>query len=130
MGQVTLGLLYGCEAPPVETTEEEFWYDLAEGFNKEVVGPYDWRKPTPRVRHETEGGKELIGVWVAVGGCGEDGVPYLTEKAMPLDQIAEAFRESVAQAENLWFQFMDHCHKKYGIFLPNPALWLTPCEVA
>jgi hypothetical protein len=130
MGQMTVGILYGCVAPPMENDADgEGLYDLVDRWEKaKGIKPFDANKA--KVRVETEGGKDLIGVWVAVGGSGEDGVPYFVEQAMELGDVSYRFATRIKTAEKLWHRFADWAAKAEGIKLPLPRLWLTPCEVA
>lgn len=131
MGQQALGILYGCECPalPNDSGSEEPDYDLIDRWEKSQKIDYSSRD-RQRLRIEHEGGKRLIGVWVAVGGSGEDGVPYLADQCMPLDQIEDAFGKQTKAAKKLWDKFAVWCAKKEAVAMPKAKLWLTPCEVA
>jgi len=121
------GVLYGCEAPGMTTeNDEEGFYGIMDGFNAHAKLGWDH----PRVRIEIEGGKSLVGVWVAVGGSGEDGAPYFVEKCVRLDQFASVYVKSVNKAAKLWARFVKYVAKEHQIDLPAATLWITPCEVA
>jgi len=127
MGQMTAGILYGVEAPkPLDNLDGEALYDIVEGFN--LYAKIDWGKP--RIRVEREGGKTLLGVWVAVGGGGDDGVPYFPDCCTRLKLIDDAFDRRASRAKKLWSRFARWLAKKHKIDLPVAELWLTPCEVA
>src|SRR5262245_22127562 len=124
MGQMTVGILLGCEAPalPVTGDDPEPLYDLIcrwEGARRITLAGKE-----PKVRVESEGGKDLLGVWVAVGGGGEDGAPYFTERCMPLADVPNACARSIARAEKLWYRFAAWAEKHEGLKLPLPRLWL------
>lgn len=130
MGQMAVGILYGCEAPRLsdEDEHEESWYVLVEAFNRHAK--IDWLSEKPRIRLETEGGKALVGVWVSVGGSGEDGCPFFAEKSLPVDQVASVYQKSVKKAQKLWWRFAKWFAKNRSVELPSATLWITPCEVA
>ena len=128
MGQQASGILYGCEAPELPGDDGESIYDL--------VTRWENSKPPPpyagglRIRIESEGGKTLLGVWVAVSGSGEDNTPYFPDRCMPLGQVVVVYQKSIAKAKKLWDRFAVWAAKKEGITLPAATLWLTPCETA
>lgn len=129
MGQMTLGILYGCEAPKLpETDSDEPLHDLICRWGK--ANRIKWDSRSPKVRNETEGGKDLLGVWVAVGASGEDGAADLDDACMPLSYVPVAFAKNIAKAAKLWARFAAWVLAKEGITLAEPVLWLTPCEVA
>lgn len=133
MGQMANGILYGVEAPELPTPagweegDDSPAYDLI--LRWENAQGISWGTPGPKVRHEAEGGKELIGVWVACGGSGEDGAPYFMDEAMRLADVERVYAKAIARAAKLWKRFASWA-KKEGVTLPEPTLWLTPCEVA
>ncbi len=129
MGQMAIGVLYGCKAPEFPDDEDgEAKYAILDRWRKYSKEGYD--RDTPKVRVEIEGGTALYGVWVACGGSGEDGAPYFVDECFPLHQFAERFGKAIARATKLWNRFAKYVEKKEGIVLPQPTLWLTPCEVA
>lgn len=135
MGQMTVGILYGCECPelPDEAAGEER-IDRTEAAYC-LIGRWEKTKRIeqhrgPRIRIETEGGPILLGVWVAVGGSGEDGAPYFLNEAVLLSCVVDHYRRRIKQAERLWGRFAGWCEKREGVKMPLPKLWLTPCEVA
>lgn len=131
MGQMALGILYGCEEPdiPHDPEEEEFFYDLVEKFNTSIGLEYHSRNKL-RVRTENEGNKSLVGVWVTGFPYGEDGTPDLGDDVFPLDKIEKVYSKNIADAKKLWTKFVKYMAKKHSVELPIATLWLTPCEVA
>ncbi len=130
MGQMTVGLLYGCQASeiPHNPDDEEAFYGIVQNFNNHAK--IDWTSGKPRVRVESEGDRMLVGVWVAVGGSGEDGCPFFVDACVPVDQIEVVYGASIAKAKKLWTRFAKYLSAKHQIELPAAALWITPCEVA
>lgn len=129
MGQRANGILFGCEAPELPDTfdSDEPIYDLI--CRWEEAKKIAWTDPGLKIRHEHEGGRDLVGIWVAVGGSGEDGAPYFLDEAIPVDQVWRVFRKPLAKAEKLWARFSTWA-KKQGVDFGDPCLWLTPCETA
>lgn len=133
MGQRAIGILYGCEAPelPDGDSSDEPDCDLIARWEKSQGGvpPSRGKGAGLRIRIEREGGISLWGVWVAVGGSGEDGAPYFLEQAMRLDGgVVVAFWKQITAAKSLWDRFADWVGRNEGLKLRPPALWLTPCE--
>lgn len=85
-----------------------------------------------RVRYEQPEGVEttLIGVWVAVGGSGEDGGADLAYIQLQLSKTQETFSEEFKKAKALWDHFTDYCFRYENISFTPAELWLTSCEVA
>lgn len=130
MGQRALGILYGSEMPNLPNDEDgDAPYDLIRRWENYAKVDRSSRQG-PRIRCERESSKELIGVWVAVGGSGEDDAPYLVDEAMRLADVEDAFGKQIKIAEKLWKKFAAWAAKKEAVKLPEPTLWLTPCEVA
>lgn len=130
MGQRSIGILYGCEAPKLPATEDndEPLYDLISNWEKAKKLPLV--REGLRIRLESEGGKDLLGVWVAIGGGGEDNTTCFLDDCVPLSQVADLYRKDILKAAKLWNRFAKHVQKHEGITLPEPTLWLTPCETA
>lgn len=126
MGQMALGILYGCESP-IKVDPEDL-HGIVDAFN--IYAKIDRYSDTPRVRVEHESDKTLIGVWVAVGGSGEDGCPYFADISMPVDQIGAVYSTSAGRAKKLWDRFAKYVHENHNTELPVATLWITPCEVA
>lgn len=131
MGQRAIGLLYGCEAPILPDDDNgEAIYWLIDRWEKAKGITWDTKSGKPCIRHEHEGGRDLLGVWVAVGGSGEDGVPYFMEQCLQLGDVEATYAKSIAKAAKLWDRFAKWATKKEKLWLPPPVLWLTPCETA
>lgn len=130
MGQTALGILFGCLAPSFED-EDEGGYALVERWERFANVPYHDRDEL-RIRSEHPEGTDtdLIGVWIAVGGSGEDGAPYLGEIAIRLKDIETHFQAEKLKAQALWNRFVDFCLNQEKIKLAKPELWLISCEVA
>lgn len=130
MGQRASGILYGCECPVLPNDEDgEAASDLIGRWEK--AQGINWlKRDKPAIRHEADGDIDLFGVWVAVGGSGEDGAPYFLDEAMRLVDVEKAFAKRIATAKLLWKRFAAWVKKNEKIALPAPELWLTPCETA
>ena len=131
MGQQTVGIFYGCVAPELPETDErpEPIHDLVERWKKaKHIGWSAHDKPAIRI--ESEGGKTLLGVWVAIGGSGKDGAPYFLDEAMSLSVVEVYFAKRIREAMRLWSRFAKYVADHEGITLPEPTLWLTPGETA
>lgn len=127
-----MGILYGCPVPfCLEDAEADLVYDLISRWEKHAqVNPL--ARDERRVRNEHPEGTDtdLIGVWVAVGGSGEDGAPYLGEHALRVRDISKSYADSVADADALWQRFVKYCKDIENIDIPRADLWLISCEVA
>jgi hypothetical protein len=129
MGQQAVGILYGCEDPNLaHDTDGEYFDDLTEKFNAQ--SNITWTTPGLRMRVENQGDRKLIGVWVAVGGSGEDGTAYFVERCIPVDQLNAVYSDSIKKAGKLWTRFAKWLFKEHQVELPAAQLWITPCEVA
>jgi hypothetical protein len=129
MGQMAVGILYGCEAPDLPDDDGESpFYDIIDAFHKQFK--IDWLGDKLKIRLECEGDKELLGVWVAVGGSGEDAAAYFTDICIPLFQVGNVYMKEITKARKLWERFVKWLAKKHKIELPIATLWITPCEVA
>ena len=128
MGQMTVGILYGCEAPMMPDVDDEPGaYDLI--CRWEVAKKIGWTTKGPKIHLEREGGVDLIGVWIAVGASGEDDAPSL-KTAFLIHHAGDQYHKRYTQAEKLWNRFAAWTEKTDGLKLPLPKLWLTPAEVA
>lgn len=130
MGQQANGILYGCECPKLPNDEDgEGLSDLV--CRWEAAQGISWlERDKPAIRHEHEGGVDLLGVWVAVGGSGEDGAPYFLENSVRFAEVEKVFKARITAAKSLWKRFAAWVKKTDGITLHSPELWLTPCETA
>lgn len=130
MGQHAIGLLYGCDSPELPDPEGdgEPHCNLIDRWEKAKKISYHTKGL--KIRHESEGGKDLLGVWVAVGGSGEDGAAYLLDECVRFHEVCDVYADDIAKATKLWERFAKWVKAKEGIELPQATLWLTPCEVA
>lgn len=130
MGQAATGLLYGCQSPDLPQTDDsdEPLYDLVNRW--EESQKITWSTKGAKIRIEIEGGASLLGVWIAVGGSGEDDAPYFLDQHVALTDVESFYADQISMASKLWKRFASHVLKKEKINLPDPCLWLTPCETA
>lgn len=127
MGQTNYGIMYGCSyTPPEDEYDQDTLYFAARDF-----------EGCPGGTTEHRGGLELIGLWVAVGGSGREGVPALRNLAVQLDAFEDAFMEDptycdqVVTVKQAWPEFRAYLEEKTGLELgEEPRLWLTTTETA
>ena len=137
MGQGTYGLLYGTRAPEGVVMEADC--DMGE-----QAGLLDLWRDTPRggstplragvVEHCADysgDGARLVGVWIAVGASGVDGVPDL-DVTVPVDElgITEPYAARLAWAIEEWDRFSVWWAQTQGGEFGAPGLWLTTLEVS
>ena len=106
-----MGILYGCPLPIcLQDDDVDLVYELLSRWD-EHVGTDPLARDELRVRSESPEGTDtdLLGVWVAVGGSGEDGAPYLGERAFRLKDINKCYAEQIVLADALWQQFVTYC---------------------
>ena len=131
MGQRSIGILYGCEAPhiPGEQDNPEATALLVEEW--EGAWGVTYSTKGVRIRHEAEGSKVLLGVWIAISGSGKDGAERLLDVTVQMNGyfIGRIFPERMKKARELWNEFESWCGAK-DIFFETPRLWLTPTETA
>lgn len=152
MGQMTVGILYGCKPPKgVLLHDEEAyesglfdrWYKASAAaieaaqakINAECQAnpgmgyrlAYEEFEPA----HELDGDVELLGFWIAAGASGKSGLPRLetpTPNAKRLcarEPYATAYRNAVER----WGRFAAWAATQ-GVKLPRAKLWVTQTEVA
>lgn len=121
MGQECFGVMYGCEYTSEDDATFEAIYDAANYYKGPVPAATEYR-----------GGRELIGLWVAVGGSGEKGAAYLNDVccAFTPRSLASKFPKEVQAAKEAWPAFVAHVEAKTGLKLGKPRLWLTTTETA
>ena len=132
MGQTAMGILYGCPVPfCLENDDDDLVYDLLSRW-EEHIGANPLARDELHVRSESpeQTNTHLLGVWVAVGGSGEDGTPYLGELALRVKDISKSYAEQIALANALWQRFVTYCKDVEKIDIPEAYLWLISCEVA
>jgi len=107
--------MYGCKT--------EFDWDNVSGSGPSVLKTYQGPCPT------WEWGEEfcLIGFWVAVGGSGRVGLPYLTSFA--LAQPYELYGDQLDVVKERWGLFTTWCAEQ-GHVLSEPELFLMETETA
>lgn len=130
MGQSAIGIMLGCECPKGmdmygEDGDEPDYVGVMGRWEKSKAG-----KRGMKVRVEGEGGKRIVGVWIAVGGSGEDDAPYLGEEVIAITDIKRHYKGQIRKALARWDQFVAHALSAESYALPHAKLWLVPCEVA
>lgn len=68
-----------------------------------------------------------LGFYVACGGSGRAGIPYLS--ACAIDEIPATYTEAYAEAVRRWGEFADWMRAN-GTELPEPKLYITITETA
>jgi hypothetical protein len=114
--------MYGCEVEtPGDDDAADDLYTAAWDFDDQLPGG---------LAHD--GGVELIGLWVAVGGSGRKGAADFNYAAFPLSAAGfrEAYAEHYEKAQAAWPEFAKQVAEKTGITLGKPRLWLTTTETA
>src|SRR5678815_171297 len=96
MGQMALGILYGIEAPELEGSDDydEPLGDLIYRFHAAMGLPMY----PATVDQEYDGDRALLGVWIAIGGSGEPGIPYFVPEAVPLATLPTLYADRLAYA--------------------------------
>lgn len=137
MGQGTHGLLFGVRAPEGVVMEADC--DLGEmpgrldRYRAQREGPtLRWREGVSSERADYAGdGAHLVGVWIAVGASGIDGVPDLdTTVSLSAIGTTEPYAARLAWAREEWRRFSEWCAGEHGDDFGAPDLWLTTLEVA
>lgn len=145
MGQMTTGIMLGIEVPKglvlcAEDREDESDEDgVLENWAEECaprvealaakLGCAPWQVEHRYVPDtECDGGRYLVGFWVAVGASGREGVPSL-EGAFPIDGVRQRFPKAHARAVRRWQRFARWLRGR-GFITPDAQLWLTTTEVA
>lgn len=134
MGQMTIGLMLGCEVPKGmdlhgEEGEKPDYKGVIGRWEDKVKRRYGDGKPHLTSNYDEDGTHHLLGIFVAVGASGTDGAAHF-EAAFPVAEIGEHFKKKITAARKLWDQFAAHVAAKEGVVLPEPRLWITPTEVA
>lgn len=121
MGQTTLALLFGCEAPEDVNLYGEAYDSEGEGL---LVRARQELGEDPETPYEAE--PALIGFYVAVGG-GKDGVAALV--GFPLEDLEIVYAEALRVARARWWRFAEWAAQQ-GVSLPAGRVWLTWTEVS
>jgi hypothetical protein len=132
MGQMAHALMIGAAAPKMP--KGKMWYGDAKQVGENWVyehGLFDEYKPgRGGMRPSFDEDGRTLGFFVAVGGSGESGVPYLEG---PIDiMLAEQstrYKRSCARARREWARFSTFC-AAHGVALPEARLYLVQTETA
>lgn len=145
MGQDTHGLLFGVRAPEglALTDDDNLENDVVDDKGYGKPGLLDlWRRDRRVKRQRPDvgivdhhadyvgDGSRLVGVWIAVGSSGIDGVPN-TETTVRLRDIgtSEPYAKRLAWAKAEWEQFAEWA-KGQGVSFEEPDVWFTTLEVS
>lgn len=73
----------------------------------------------------------VIGMWLAIGASGREGVPELADEAVAVDEIEtmEPYASRLREMRPRWDAFAAWAATQ-GVMLPPPKLWLVTTEVA
>lgn len=135
VGQMTIGILYGAEAPALPVAGlayNEPLYELLCRFHAAAgLAMYPpFASDQLAVRQEATDAIELLGIWVAVGGSGVPGAAFFLAHATRLVQLETLYADVLVQARALWERFAAYCTEQEHLTLPLPELWIMPTEVA
>ena len=130
MGQQAIGIFYGVDATGIGLRDEDGEIEAKHKWERSIG--HSWmNRDTLRIRSEWDGGKDLLGCWVSVGGSGEDGTPYFTERCFRAADLETEYAPQIEAAKALWGRFSAFMREHYpSVALGEPCLWITPCEVA
>ena len=122
MGQMTYGIMFGI-IDNSETSEElcDKWADENNAF----AMSYEARMKI--VPDHVCVDDAYLGFWVAVGGSGMDGVPYLDDVC--LDELNATYSKQIILAKERWRKYAEWAEVN-GEQLPKAQLWLVKTEVA
>lgn len=158
MGQLTVGILYGCKIPDdvLLLTEDaevdgdegllDRWAEVnraeIEAADKAVEGacalypgvmPYEFESGCDRFVPDMEydGGEPLMGFWIAAGASGKNGIPRLRALVVDAKKLSteEPYAKAYRKAVERWDRFAAWA-KSRGVKLPKARLWVTQTEVA
>lgn len=141
MGQSSQAIMYGVPETKGADFHGEEDDGLFERYRKaRAVEIADFDKAHPRKSWRDPHGEDVIvpqspcesdlpaaGFYVACGGSGMAGIPYL--EATAVDEIATTYAESYAEAVKRWDAFAAWCADQ-GVTLPPAKLYLTETETA
>lgn len=129
MGQTCIGIIHGCISPKGVDWHGE------DGERPDFTGVLGrWEKAQKGTSNDqgittfSDGDEYMVGVLVAVGGSGRDGVAYLGEKCDRLTDFSKS--DGAKEARKLWDRFSAWAAKNEKITLPAAELWLVPTETA
>lgn len=158
MGQMTVGILYGCKPPKglvlrddfAETPEDAgLLYRCDMAFNDQIAArqaeidaacmatpgtmPYEFEGASAVFvpDWETDAEEELIGFWVAAGASGKNGLPTLGLIPVNAKRLCarEPYATAYRNAVERWDRFAAWAATQ-GVKLPRAKLWVTQTEVA
>jgi len=123
MGQRCFCLMYGCKT-------DLDWYDEGAGgllpcYTSKL--PHEDRCLWPQWERDDDDELCLIGFWVAVGGSGQKGIPYLS--SFPLTRPYERYGDAIDLVKERWRIFAAWCAEQ-GHVLGEPELFLMETETA
>lgn len=123
MGQMTTGILYGCEVPgELRKVGKDcnLICEMVEEFNDSTKGRHVSTPPPA--------GRYLVGVWAASWGDPDDKATLDADgTCVRLDEIDAL--PTAAGACEAWGRFAAWCRER-GVTLPAAAWWLAPIEIA
>ena len=123
MGQMTHGILLGCQAPAAPAEWDDGWYTLTEKYRGDcpkVVVPADANDPST-----------FVGYWIALGwGVGD--IPPIGNIDLGRFMFGtdETHQASFRRALKQWTKFDRWARKSHEIVFTSPAIWLVETEVA
>lgn len=118
MGQMSYGLLWGVRLAPPKACG---WNDVISNYK------HDDRIDVP---YDGSGGTAIhVGVWLAVGGSGKSGVPFLDDLDIS-DLPRSILSDRLVYAKREWAKFAEYVKASASIVMPLPAPWLVQTEVA
>lgn len=157
MGQITLGILYGVEAPegvvllaedredgceddglldaweracggPIGRLQERFTAGVLAGKRRQWGADASTRY-IPDIEYTA--GARLLGFWVAVGATGKSGVPRLSHTPLLISprSFREEYPRGYAHARRRWRRFARWAVAR-GVTLPRARMWLVETDVA
>ena len=125
MGQMTHGILLGCQAPAAPAEWDDGWYTLTEKYSV-----YYHERPSIVSPHDANDPSSFIGYWVALGWGDGDIPPIGNIDLGRFMSYPSTHQESIRRAEGRWDKFTRWAHEKHKIVLPSDGIWLVETEVA
>lgn len=133
MGQSSPAIMLGLKTYPAGVGDEDegLIADFAETVRVRLGARSTWdgrvRALVPRSPSEAD--LPAIGLFVAIGGSGDDddAIPYLEPFA--LADIESAFGGHTVRVRQAWADFAAFCEAR-GVTLPAPELFFTTTETA
>ena len=145
MGQWTKAIMLGVKRPDGLNFRDDDGNGLADRWATECAADvnaacealkaerghaYEWDVEHHFVPSEDDG-FTAIGMWIACGASGRDGVPELADEAVAVDEIetTEPYAARIREMRPRWDAFAAWAVTQ-GVTLPPPKLWLVTTEVA